>query len=511
MNNNKKTKLNFIVLFLYQIIVIILGLLVPKLFLNRFGSEVNGLINSINQFISYLMIFEAGIQSVATQSLYRTIGQSDKKSTNEILSAVNKNYRKIGILYFFGLLSLALIYPIFVTVSSIGYIEIALIILFSGLANVFSFFVHAKYRILLAVDGKSFVINGINICTTLLNNAIKIILLLFTNDVLFIIIASFVVALIPAFSIMLVISRGYKWIDLSEIPNYSALRQNKAALIHQISGLIFSSTDIIILTIFCDLKVVSVYTVYKMVCDYMMQFIKMPFTSFSFRLGQAYNVDKSNYSKKIDLAEVTTSTLAFSLFAVTFCLLPTFVSIYTKGVTDINYTDTKLAFLFVVCQLLNYMRHPMTSTITYAGHFQETVSRTILEAVINLTVSIACVQFFGIYGVLFGTVCALSYRTADIIVYANKRLLGRSPKKTFNLYLILWVCFILTVIINSALGIVINSTFTSFITSGIIYTIVICFLYFSIVSIFFKEESKTLIRIVSQYLKETIWKIEKKK
>ena len=118
-----------------------------------------------------------------------------------------------------------------------------------------------------------------------------------------------------------------------------------------------------------------------------------------------------------------------------FLLMP-FLRLYTQGVNDINYIDYNLALLFVAIALLTAMRLPMLKTIHYAGHFKLTTPQTLIETGLNLSVSLIGVFFFGIYGVLLGTVVALLYRTNDIIIYSNMKLLKRSPLKTYSIYVL---------------------------------------------------------------------------
>ncbi len=74
------------------------------------------------------------------------------------------------------------------------------------------------------------------------------------------------------------------------------------------------------------------------------------------------------------------------------------------------------------------------NTISFAQHFRQTQWRSVLESGINLSVSICAVlllrgrtELSGIYGVLIGTIAALLYRSNDMILYANRRILHRSP------------------------------------------------------------------------------------
>ena len=487
MDNKKKTTYNFVFSLLSQILTIAMGLIIPRITLVGYGSEVNGLLNSVTQFIAYLILFEAGVQIVATQSLYKAVGNNDQQETNEILSAVNKSYRRIGLFYFCGLLLLSLVYPIFTKTETISYITIFLVVFFSGIGNVVVFFFQGKYKILLTVEGKSYILTNINIVISILNHAVKIILLYFGVNVAIIIIASFVISLLQMVYIVIYIKRKYKWIDLSAKPKFEALKQSKAALIHQISGLIFANTDVFLLTIFCGLKVVSVYSVYKLINDYIFNFLKIPVDSCSFAMGQQFNTQKDKYIKSVDTLEVLLASLSFSMFVIVLVLILPFIALYTKGVEDVCYVDKKLAILFVCYELLNLSRLPMMNTINYAGHFQQTISRTIIESSINLVVSVMGVFKFGIYGVLIGTIVALLYRTVDIIIYANKRLLNRSPIKTFFIYALNLVLFLLAYFTIGLFNIEING-YLDFVKYGFIITPVVVIVFFIVNGLVFRKD-----------------------
>lgn len=70
-----------------QLLTLTFGLIVPRLFIQTFGSEVNGLLSSIGNLYTYLALVEAGVGTVAIQALYGPLGRDDKKSINEITPA----------------------------------------------------------------------------------------------------------------------------------------------------------------------------------------------------------------------------------------------------------------------------------------------------------------------------------------------------------------------------------------------------------------------------------------
>ena len=65
MNRTQKFALNSTTAALYQIIAMLLGFITPSLMISTYGSEVNGLVSSINQLISYISLVEAGLSGAA--------------------------------------------------------------------------------------------------------------------------------------------------------------------------------------------------------------------------------------------------------------------------------------------------------------------------------------------------------------------------------------------------------------------------------------------------------------
>ena len=115
----------------------------------------------------------------------------------------------------------------------------------------------------------------------------------------------------------------------------------------------------------------------------------------------------------------------FCIYTCCAVLLLPFVKIYTAEVTDgVQYVRQNIAFLFVILGLVQNIRIPSLTMICAAGHFKETQGRAILEAAINIVVSLALIKPLGMAGILFGTVVSYSYRSLDCILYNNKYLVN---------------------------------------------------------------------------------------
>ncbi len=504
MQNKKKGIYNIVFGLTGQLITICLGVLIPRLVLVQYGSEVNGLLNAVNQIFIYASLLEAGVGTASMQALYKPIAENNRYEINRILSATNCYYKKTSFVYFFVVLFFAIAYP-FVVESEISRITVFFVFFFMGMGNVINFGIQAKFRLYLEAEGKNYILVSVNTCVYVLQNIVKIVLFCNGASIVIVQAAVFIVNSIQMFLIVFYIKRKYTWIDVNSEPNYTAISQKNSVLVHQVSSLIFSNTDVLILSFFGGLKVVSIYSMYSLIITYVNNLINQVNSGFRFKLGQTYAVDKVSYKKYHDMFEVGNMILVFSCFTLVYVLILPFMKLYTAGVDDINYIDQKLPILFICIQLLSNGRLASAYLIDFAGHFKNTKWRAIVESVINLVTSLICVQYFGIYGVLFGTIAALLYRSNDMILYTHKYILHKSSRITYRRWGLSFLSFIICVVIIQKISIKLDNYLKLFFYGGI-YMIGILIIYIAIQSIFEKE----VFLNYWYYIKEIVVKVKER-
>ena len=138
----------------------------------------------------------------------------------------------------------------------------------------------------------------------------------------------------------------------------------------------------------------------------------------------------------------------------------------------------------------------MNTVVTIAGHFEQTINRAIIEMIINVTVSLIGVYYFGIYGVLIGTIVALAYRSNDFVLYANKQILDRSPKKSYFRWIFNTVFMVIIIFTFNKFNISFIG-YMDFFLQGIIIFCAIFIITIILNSIIFKEDfnlTKTIIK-----------------
>ncbi len=477
-DKDSRIKHNLISSLVYQLVLISLSFLLPRLYLENFGSEVNGVLSTIKQIFTYMCLLEAGVGLATTQALYKRIGENDFESASEVLSATNSYYKKTGVIYSAIVLIIALVYAYLIPTSINNHVLFFIVIL-NAVPSLFSYFVQAKYRILMEVDGRKYVINNSETILQFASNVGKILVLLLTDSLILIQLVYCVIALIQLIYLYFYAKRRYKWLDLKAKPDFNAIAQKNSVLVHQLSGMVFNNTDVILISILCDFKAVSIYAIYNIFFSQVQNFITSIVSSFTFALGQMFHTDKEKFYRLFNAYEtfyIMVTCIIYTLMAV--FLLP-LIQIYTSGINDAEYTNVVLLLLFVVMNLIANFKLPSNGVIEYSGDFEKTRSYAVWEMIINITVSVVAIVYFGICGAILGTIAALLYRGIMTVYFSNRKVLERSQMCTYK-----------NIVINTIVFIVIMAvffvdsfsklSFLKLLVKGIIHSIWIAGLYIAV-------------------------------
>ena len=490
---DNRIKYNLLSGLVYQVILIVISFLIPRLYLENFGSEVNGVLSTIKQIFVYMTLLEAGIGLATMQALYKPVAENDHGKAGSILSATNTFYIKTGVIYSAIVLVLAVVYSFFIH-TSIPPFELFSIILLTALPSLFSYFVQAKYRVLLEVDGRKYIITNSETVLQLLSNVGKILVLLLTDSLVLIQLVYCVLALGQLGYIYIHAKRRYTWLNLRSTPDYEAISQRKSVLVHQVSGMVFNNTDILLLSVLCDFKVVSVYTVYNIFFSQIQNFITSIISGFSFALGQMFQTNREKFMKVYNVYETLYIMATFIIYTLMAVFLLPLIQIYTKGIEDADYTNVYLVILFVLMNLLANGKLPSNHVLEYSGKFEETRSHAIIEMVINITVSVVAILVWGICGAIVGTIAALLYRGITMIWYSNKKVLGRGMFHTYKLWLVngaVFAAIMAIFFVDSFSGL----SFVSLLIKGILHSLWIVPSYVVVNLVFCRQAFKNLLEL----------------
>lgn len=416
---------------LLQIIGTISGILLPIIIIKYYGSETNGLVTSITQFLVYLKLIEAGLASSAIYSLYKPLADKNTNKINAIVCAAKKYYDKIAKYFTLILIVFAIGYAFFVK-SSLSSIDVFLLVFVMGLSGTLEFATLSKYRVLLTADQKVYVISIASIIYDVLNLVIMIVLSVFRVNIIITKFVALFAVVIRSLILSVFVKKRYKYVDYNVEPDNSALNKRWDALYLQILGTLQVGIPIIYLTIFHgDLGIVSIYSVYYMVIGGLNNLLGLFSNTLYAAFGELIVIGKKEiFEKAVKDFEYCFYLLITIIFAITFVMIMPFIKVYTAGITDVNYYYPLVGFLFTLNGVLYNLKTPQGMLVISAGHYKETKWQTTIQGLIIAILGIPLTIYFKIEGLLIALILSNIYRTIDLIIYVPKKIGGDKLKNT---------------------------------------------------------------------------------
>ena len=440
-----------------QIVTILCGFIIPSALIKTYGSSVNGLVNSITQFLAYITLLDSGIAPVVKSVLYKPIAENKQREIENILKAAEKFFKTIAYIFILYIAILCIVFPIMMAEQFNMIFTLSLVIIIS-ISTFAEYYFGAVYSIYLQTQQKKYVVSNIQTITAVMNAILVILLIKIGANIQIVKLASATIYVLRPLLQRLYVKKKYN-IDLKNTEDNYKLKQKWDGLAQHVAGVVHENTDVIVLTIFCDIKEVSVYSVYMLVIKSINKIVTALTGGMDDFFGNLLAKNKKEKLNKFLLTyELIFFTIITIIFSCTLQLIVPFVNVYTKGITDISYYRPAFAYIMVIAELIGLIKLPYTNLVTAAGHFKETRIGAWITAFTNIVISVILVNKLGIIGVAIGTVCAMCIRTIEMIYHASKKILDRSVLKSFiRIIIIVIELFIIAIIFKNQNIMIINT------------------------------------------------------
>lgn len=487
-SRSKKAIINTAGELLLEVVTAICSFILPRLILSHFGSTYNGITTSISQFIGCVALLKSGIGGVTRAALYKPLAIRDYKGISEVVNATSMFMKKIAVLFTFGVLVFATVFPLLVSDDFEWFFSFSLVIILS-LSTFAQYFFGLTYQMVLQADQKNYIISLVSIASVIINTFLSAILIVLGLSIHLVKLGSAFVFVIPPIFYNFYVKRKYK-IDATVSPNYSLISQRWDAFGHQVANFVNQNTDIIIVTVILGVKEVSVYSIYYMIAHSIQKFLKAISTGVVAAFGNmlAKNEDK-NLKIRFEQYEFLMFYLSTFLLIVAGLLITPFVKIYTKGVYDINYYRPMLGYLICVSIFSTSIKTPYEQIIQAAGAFKDTRNGAFIEAIMNILISIILAKIIGLNGIIIGTIVALTFRAFVYHIYVCQNIISRNIFCIFPKILYSILCVGVSVLISRKMPLSSLDNYFIWFIWAVVLTIIVYVICTTICFIFFKKEA----------------------
>lgn len=409
-NRTAKSIKNIAVAVSFMLINLLLQFFTRKIFLDRLGSEILGLNSTAANLLQFLNLAELGIGTAVGFSLYKPLFDNDRQTIREIVALQGHLYRKIAFVVIGGAVIMGCFFPLIFSKMTLplwyAYASFS-VLLFSALL---SYFVNYK-EIVLSADQKEYKImysyRAVMMSRLLVQS---ICLWYFDNPYIWWLATELLFTIFASVALNRMIYRTYPFLR-DKVARPHELRRKyptivtkiKQVFFHKLSTYVLQQSSPLIIAFLASLTMVTYYTNYMYVITGIGVMLNALFNGINAGVGNLVaEGDKKNILKVFGELFAVRFFICMTCAICVLTLTQRFIGVWIG--TEFLLPQSTLV-LITVTFFLNTNRASVDSFISAYGMFQD-IWAPIVEASLNLGLSILLGWYFGLNGILCG--CLIS-------------------------------------------------------------------------------------------------------
>lgn len=429
-----------------RILTLILNFVLKTVFIKFLGIQYTGVASLFSDILTVLSFAELGIGSAVTYALYKPVAENDEVKIARIMNFYKSAYQMVATTVFvLGSLLIPFLDYLVKDVPDIK--EDIRIIYFLYLLNTTCSYLLIYKSSILDAKQKKYEISKIE--------GLMVVVRLTTEFIVLVVFKEFIIYLIIELAMTIIknlliarkanqeyITRSKEKLDSKEKKYIFA--DIGALAMYQISGVVASGTDSIIISAILGTGLVGYLSPYKMILTQITVIIQQFFNAANASIGNLA-VEEEDSNKQFQLFQ----GIDFAVFwLMAFCstslyiLLNPFVEIWlgaqyqlSQGIVLVLTVD------FVICNLIRVVALFRTSN----GLFIQGKYRPVIMTGLNIIFSILGAHVLGMFGVLLATVIA---RVVTQVWYDPWLIYREVFKKNVFDYFKRYICYIISIIIS---------------------------------------------------------------
>lgn len=374
----------------YEIMLILFGLIVPRLIISTYGSEVNGLTSTITHILQILNLLQAGAVGASIFQMFKPVAEKDYYQISKVIEASRRYFRKIGFVF----LLLVLVVAPFMSVgteSTLAVWEKGLAFLILGLNGAFYFFFTSWFDILFSSHQKRFVMSVAGMLDKLLYYGLIFLIIFLHLHFIWLYVATLLGTCAHVLLLYAFYCREFKPKLVKVAPDPDFRINNKGYLLcNQIANQAVDGMPTVMITSIAGLASASVYAVYNLVQNMIKMVVRTIQLSVSEVFGNLVVSENEEHTRRVyDLLEFVFFLAAILLCCCAGFLFMPFIYLYTDGNTlDVNYIYPLLATVIVAYDVVYCMYMPCYTLTNVYGLFKETYLQAIICGVIAIVLAL---------------------------------------------------------------------------------------------------------------------------
>lgn len=423
MQRTKRSFINVTTTVITNFIILFTAFAVQRVLVHTMGGDYNGLNGLFSSIISMMSLADLGIGTAIIYHMYRPVAEEDHERINSLLHFYKKCYMVIsGIILLIGIV-VSFFLPALVGDAEI-HDSIYLIFALFLIDCLCSYFLAYKKSLLYASQ-MNYVADLIYFAVYVVQNAAQIFVLLAFQDFILFLIVKSLGKCISNLVLSVYIGRKFPYTRAKQVkPVEKETKQDiylkvRGLLYHKVGKLLVTGSDSIVLTGVLGIATMNLYANYHLIIGGIAGLLYRIFETLTNSVGN-FLLDSDqdrrlDVYKKIDFINFWFfGCVAAGIYAVIQPLILLWMG------ENFLFAKT-VVFVLVINFYLDGMRASVTTFKEAAGIFHEDRHIPVIEALLNLFISIILAKFIGVSGVFLGTILS----TGVVYLYSYPKYVCR--------------------------------------------------------------------------------------
>ena len=431
--------INTTVAVISRMVAILMGFATRVVFTHTLSESYVGINGLFTDILNVLSLTELGVGTAITYALYRPIAQKDIRRQQILMRMYRTFYRGTAICV--GVAGVALVPFMDVLMKNRPEVDHLILIYLLYLANSVLSYLLVYKRTLIEAYQMNYLVLLYQTAFLVIQDICQIIVLVTTKNFILFLVIFIVCTVMNNFLISRRADRLFPYLkepcreQLPEAERKDIFRNIKAMLMHKLGNVVVNNTDNLIISSFVGVVSVGIYSNYYLLIGSIRQILDQVFQGITASVGNLGATEESGRIRDVFEMSFFIGQWLYGFAAIClYELLNPFVQISFGE----NYLFTRdIVLILCINFFINGTRKAVLTFRDSMGLFWFDRYKALVEAVLNLVISIVLVRMYGTLGVFLGTLASTLLTSVWVEPYVLYRhRLKESPCKFFLQYIL---------------------------------------------------------------------------
>ncbi len=395
-----------------RMLTLVVNFVSRTFFIHYLGNTYLGINGLFTEILSALSFMELGFGTALNFAMYKPAAEKNTEKIVRLLDYYKRVYQVIALLVSaVGVSLIPFLQFIVKGAEDTPISEIRIYYVFFLINTVVGYFVSYKYSIVNA-EQKNYIITNTEFVINIVIVILQTITIVIAKNYLVYLIVHTGLLVLSRVLLAFYLNRKFPILrekpkqTLSKVEKQPIYKEVKGLIFHQFSSVAIHQTDNIIISSLTDLGVVAVGYIsnYNMIINAVTGVVSLVFNQFVSGLGNLVAVSTKENLRKVFRDINFLNFWFYGFVAIAFyILIPPFIELWVGK----EFLIDKVSFFLIILNC-----YFMGQSIAYNvfrngyGNYNSDKWISIIQAVINLVISIVCCKFYGLAGVYVGTIAS---------------------------------------------------------------------------------------------------------